>query len=56
MSPAERAEWCRQQADEIEHGLGPRPEADDLMPVQFVLADWFRDMADHLADRPRAAA
>lgn len=51
----ERAKWCVEQAEDIESGLGPRPDEDGLIPIQYAMADWFRDAAFQVAGVGREA-
>lgn len=48
MTSSERAKWCLHQADEVEASLPPRDD-DELMPIGYVMADWFRSMAFRVA-------
>lgn len=57
MTPNERADWCIQQAEEIESGLQHTDGELDLMPIGYAFARWYRDMAARLmgAEAERAA-
>lgn len=45
MTPAERAQWCRAQADELEAGLPPIENPDDLQPIGYAMASVMRGLA-----------
>jgi hypothetical protein len=45
MTPAERAQWCRDQADELKAGLPPIENPDDLQPIGYAMASVLRGLA-----------
>ena len=48
MTPSERSKWCIAQAEAIEAELPPLDE-DELRPIGYCCADWWRDMAFRVA-------
>jgi hypothetical protein len=56
MNPNERANWCIQQAEQIEAGLPPVDADVDLIPIGYAIAGWCRGMATTLAAEEERAA
>lgn len=48
MTPGDRAKWCIAQAEAIEAELPPL-EPDELRPIAYDCAAWWRDMAFRVA-------
>ncbi|WP_315386584.1 hypothetical protein [uncultured Stenotrophomonas sp.] len=56
MTPAERSQWCIQQAEAIEADLLPVETEEGLLPIGRALATWYRSMARRVLDNVRETA
>lgn len=46
MTPTERAEWCKREADSIEREQPPREE--ETLTIGHCVADWLTDQSGKL--------
>lgn len=56
MNPNERANWCIEQAEQIEACLPPVDADLDMNPIGYAIAGWCRGMATTLAAEEERAA